>query len=134
LRRPPPTPPLPAPAPTPPSARRPHPASPPIGTTPPPTCTIAPNAPTGFTATAVSASQINLSWNAVTPPTNCSIAYNVYRSTTSGFTPSAATQIASGLTTTTFANTGLAAATTFFYVVEAADAAGTAQTRAQATT
>lgn len=109
-------------------------AFPPVGNTPPPTCTIAPLAPTSFTATAVSASQINLSWSAVTPPTNCSVSYNVYRSTTSGFTPSAATQIASALTTTTFADTGRAAATTYFYVVEAADGGGTATTRAQATT
>jgi len=103
------------------------------GTTPPPTCTISPLAPTGATATA-STGQINLSWGAVTPPTNCSVSYNVYRSTTSGFTPSAATRIASALTTTTFSDTGLAASTTFFYVIEAADGAGTAITRVQATT
>ena len=109
-------------------------AFPPIGTTPPPVCTTAPLTPTGFTATAVSASQINLSWIAVTPPTNCAVVYNVYRSTTSGFTPSAATQIASALTSITFTDTGRAAATTYFYVVEAADGAGTTIARAQATT
>jgi cellulose 1,4-beta-cellobiosidase len=109
-------------------------ASPPVGTTPPPACTTAPPAPTGLTATAVSASQIHLTWIAVTPPTNCSVAYNVYRSTTSGFTPSAATQIASALTTTTFADPGRTASTTYFYIVEAADGAGTAIARAQATT
>jgi cellulose 1,4-beta-cellobiosidase len=104
------------------------------GTTPPPVCTIAPSAPLGVAATPSSSSQINLSWGAVTPPTNCSISYNVYRSTTSGFTPTAATQIASALTTTTFADPGRAASTTYFYVVEAADGAGTAITRTQATT
>jgi cellulose 1,4-beta-cellobiosidase len=108
-------------------------ANPPIGTTPPPVCTTAPAAPTGVTATA-SPNQISLSWGAVTPPTNCSVSYNVYRSTTSGFTPSATTRIASGLTTTSFVDTGLAASTTFFYVIEAADGAGTGQARAQATT
>jgi cellulose 1,4-beta-cellobiosidase len=104
------------------------------GTTPPPACTVTPSAPTGLTATPSSSSQINLTWTAVTPPTNCSVVYNVYRSTTSGFTPSATTQIASGLTTTSFSDPGRTAATTFFYIVEAADGAGTAITRAQATT
>lgn len=104
------------------------------GTTPPPTCGTTPAAPTSVTATAASANQINLSWAAVTPPTNCSVSYNVYRSTTSGFSSSAATQIASALTTTTFSDPGRSASTTYFYIVEAADGAGTAQTRAQATT
>jgi cellulose 1,4-beta-cellobiosidase len=104
------------------------------GTTPPPTCTTLPSAPISFTATATSSSQINLSWSAVAPPTNCSVSYNVYRSTTSGFTPSAATQIASALTTTSLSDTGRAAQTTYFYIVEVADAAGTATVRASATT
>ena len=43
---------------------------------------------------------------------------------TSGFTPSSSNQIASGLTTTSFANTGLAPATTYYYKVAAADADG----------
>ncbi|HEX3482947.1 MAG TPA: glycoside hydrolase family 6 protein [Kofleriaceae bacterium] len=110
-------------------------ASPAVGgTTPPPACTTAPAAPTSVTATAASANQINLTWSAVTPPTNCSVSYNVYRSTTSGFSSSAATQIASALTTTTFSDPGRNASTTYFYIVEAADGAGTAQARAQATT
>ena len=54
-----------------------------------PACTADPSAPTGLTATASSSSAIGLSWTGVTPPANCSISsYNVYRSTTSGFTPS----------------------------------------------
>ena len=109
-------------------------ANPPVGNTPPPTCTTAPVAPATFTATAISSSQINLSWAAVAPGTNCSITYNLHRSTTSGFTPSAATQIATGLTTTSFSDTGRAASTTFFYVVEVVNGAGTATARAQATT
>ena len=109
-------------------------AFPPIGNTPPPVCTTAPAMPSSFTAIAASANQINLSWGAVTPPTNCSITYNVHRSTTSGFTPSAATQIASGLTATTFSDPGRAPSTTYFYVLEVVDGAGTVQARTQATT
>ena len=97
-------------------------------------CAAAPAAPATFSATAVSPSQINLSWSAVTQPANCSVSFNVYRSTTANFTPSAAIQIASGLTATTFADTGLAASTTYFYIVEAVDGAGAAIARVSATT
>jgi len=96
-------------------------------------CTTVPSAPTGFTATASSSSAISLSWNAVTPPANCTnISYNIYRSTTSGFTPSSSNLVASGVTTTTYTNTGLAASTTYYYIVEALDADGTSAASAQA--
>jgi len=93
------------------------------------------SAPSGLAALAASSSQVNLTWNAVAPPSGCSINYSVFRSTTSGFTPSSSNQIASGLTTTSFANTGLAAAT-YYYKVEAVDATGPspASTQASATT
>ncbi len=97
-------------------------------------CT-APTTPTGLTATAASSSQINLSWTAST--SSCSITYNVFSSTTSGFTPSSTNQIASGVTGTTFSNTGLAASTTYYYVVQAQDSAGDlsgTSTQASATT
>ena len=99
------------------------------------TCSVAPSAPSGLAALAASSSQVNLTWNAVAPPSGCSINYSVFRSTTSGFTPSSSNQIASGLTTTSFANTGLAAAT-YYYKVEAVDATGPspASTQASATT
>ena len=43
-------------------------------------CGALPSAPTGVTATASSSSAIGLSWNAVTPPANCTISsYSVYR-------------------------------------------------------
>ena len=99
-----------------------------------PVCSAAPSATAGVTATAVSATQVNLAWTAVAAPANCSVLYNVYRSTTAGFTPSAATLIASSLATTSFADTGRAASTTYFYVIETADTVGTAIARAQATT
>jgi large repetitive protein len=84
---------------------------------------VIPVAPTNLTPTAVSSSQINLSWTASTTQ---GVTYSVFRSTTSGFTPTAANQIAQNLTTTTDSDTGLTASTTYFYVVEAVNGAGSA--------
>ncbi len=87
-------------------------------------CTAIPSAPTGLKATAASASQINLSWTAVTPGSGCSITYQLYSSTTANFTPSPSNRIATGLIGTTYSNTGLAASTTYYYIVTAVDSAG----------
>ena len=95
-------------------------------------CTMVPSAPASVTATTASSSGINVSWSAVTPPANCTISYNVFRSTTSGFTPSSSNQVASGLTTTSDSDTGLAASTTYYYKVEAVDGAGASSPSAQA--
>ncbi len=105
-------------------------------TTPAPSCTAAPTAPSGLGATAISSSQINLSWTASTAGTGCSITYTVYSSTTSGFTPGSGNQIATGLTTTSYSNTGLTASTTYYYLVEGVDSAGssTQSNQASATT
>ena len=93
-------------------------------------CTTLPSAPTGLTATATYPSVIGLSWTAVTPPANCTISsYSVYGGTTANPT----TLIASGLTGTTYSNTGLTASTTYYYVVKAVDAEGTSAASAQAT-
>ncbi|MFZ3200919.1 MAG: malectin domain-containing carbohydrate-binding protein [Candidatus Acidiferrales bacterium] len=99
-------------------------------------CAAAPTAPSGLGATAISSSQINLSWTASTAGTGCTITYNVYSSTTSGFTPSTSNEIASGVTTTTYSNTGLAASTTYYYLVEAVDSFGSSgpSNQASATT
>ncbi|PYU48200.1 MAG: hypothetical protein DMG53_07075 [Acidobacteria bacterium] len=85
--------------------------------------------PTGLTASTVSTSQINLSWTASTGATN----YIVLRSTTSGG-PYA--QVASSVTSSSYSHTGLTASTTFYYVVQAAEAGGTSanSTQASATT
>jgi len=95
-------------------------------------CGAVPSAPAGLAATASSSTAIALSWTAVTPPANCAIgSYSVYRSTTSGFTPSSSNLIASGLTSPSYSDTGLTAATTYYYVVEAVDADGASPASAQ---
>ncbi len=93
------------------------------------TC-AAPGAPTNLSATAASSSQINLGWTAST--SSCAVSYSVFRSTTSGFTPSSGNQIASGVSGTSFSDTGLAASTTYFYLVEASNAGGTSAPSNQA--
>jgi fibronectin type 3 domain-containing protein len=83
-----------------------------------------PAVPTGVTATATSTTQINLNWNAVTGATS----YAVQRGTTSGgpYTLVAST------TTASFSDTGLAAGTTYFYVVQALNASGSSASSAEA--
>jgi beta-galactosidase len=94
-------------------------------------CSVVPSAPTKLTATASSSSAIGLSWTAVTPPANCTISsYTVY----GGTTANPATVIATGVTGTTYSNTGLAASTTYYYLVKAVDADGTSAGSNQATT
>ena len=96
-------------------------------------CSTHPSAPTGLAAIASSSSAIGLSWAAVTPPANCTISsYSVYGSKTSGFTPGTGNLLASGVTGTTYSNTGLPASTTYYYVVEAVDAEGNSAASAQA--
>jgi fibronectin type 3 domain-containing protein len=75
-----------------------------------------PTTPTGVTATGVSGSEIDLSWTAVTGATS----YSILRSPVTGG-PYAADGTSS---TPSFADTGLASNTSYFYVVEAVDASG----------
>ncbi len=85
-------------------------------------------APSSLTATSVSASQINVNWTASSAS---GVVYDVFRSTTSGFTPSSANQIATA-TDTSYSDTGLATNATYYYVVEASNASGTSAPTAQA--
>jgi endoglucanase len=94
-------------------------------------CT-APAQPVGIVANAVSSSQINLGWTAVTPPSGCSITYNVYASTSTGVTPVSANRIASGLATPGYSHTGLAPSTAHYYVVTAVDSKGESAPSSQA--
>jgi endoglucanase len=95
-------------------------------------CTSLPSAPTELAASAVSPSAINLSWGAVNPPNGCSLTYNVYRSTSSGFAASSSIQIASGLASTSFADSALKSQTTYYYKVIAVDAKGLSPVSQQA--
>ena len=72
-----------------------------------------PSIPTNLTATAISSSQINLSWNASTDNIGVT-GYNIYRDTTLIDTSS----------NTTYSNTGLSVETTYAYTVSAYDIAG----------
>jgi cellulose 1,4-beta-cellobiosidase len=89
-----------------------------------PACAAVPSAPTGLTAAAVSSSQIGLTWADVTPPPNCRVTYSVYRATNASLGPVPSNLVASGLSAPSFTDGGLAAATTYFYVVQAVDAVG----------
>src|SRR5258708_29739301 len=82
----------------------------------------APQPPSNLAARAASGSAINLTWTA--SPTS-GVTYDVFRSTASGFTPSSSNQIASGGTSTSFADSGLTCNTTYFYLLEAANSDGT---------
>ncbi len=79
--------------------------------------TTPPSTPTGLAATAISSSQINLSWTASTD----NVAVTGYRVLRNG------TQIAT-VTGTSYPDTGLAPSTTYTYTVRASDAAGNLST------
>ncbi|HTG34513.1 MAG TPA: fibronectin type III domain-containing protein [Thermoanaerobaculia bacterium] len=72
-----------------------------------------PAVPTGVTATAISQTQVNLSWTAAPGASS----YTILRSTTSG-----GPYVSVGTSaTTSFSNTGLACNTTYYYVVTASN-------------
>ena len=93
------------------------------GTTTTPTPTP-PASPSGVTATAVSQSSILVTWNQVSGATS----YEVDRAEGSG----ALSNVASGLTTTAYNDTGLNASTTYNYVVRAKNSDGTSDNSSQA--
>ena len=72
-----------------------------------------PSLPTGLTATAVSSTQIDLSWNASTDDIGVA-GYNIYRNGT----------FLKSVTTTSTSDTGLSPSTQYCYTVSAYDAAG----------
>jgi cellulose 1,4-beta-cellobiosidase len=84
-----------------------------------------PPAPTGLAATAGSG-QVQLGWNASAGATG----YNVKRSTTNGG-PYA--NVATGVTATSYTNTGLVNGTPYFYVVTAVNGSGESPISNQAT-
>ncbi|MDO9308176.1 MAG: fibronectin type III domain-containing protein, partial [Deltaproteobacteria bacterium] len=82
-----------------------------------------PAAPTGVTASG-GANQVSISWTTVSGATS----YNIYWATASGVT-TAATKITTA--TSPYVQTGLAASTTYYYIVTAVNAAGQSAASAQ---
>lgn len=85
-----------------------------------PTDTSAPSVPAGFSATAVSSSQINLSWQASTDNVGV-MGYSIYRCDGTGCSPT--TKVITVTSGTAFSNTGLTPNTAYTYAVTASDAA-----------
>ncbi|WP_127586801.1 polysaccharide lyase family 8 super-sandwich domain-containing protein [Paenibacillus koleovorans] len=84
----------------------------------------APSAPSGLAATAGNA-QVSLTWNASSGATS----YTVKRSTTSG---SGYSNVQTGITGTSFVDTGRTNGTTYYYVVTATNSSGTSSNSSQA--
>ncbi|HZG56583.1 hypothetical protein [Paenibacillus sp.] len=83
--------------------------------------TTAPSQVTGVAATTVGSKRIGLDWSTITGQGVAE--YKVYRSATSGFTPSAANFIGFS-NESEFQDSGLASSTTYYYKVTAVDEAG----------
>jgi hypothetical protein len=88
--------------------------------TPPPTDSTPPSTPTGVTSSAVSSSQVNLSWTASTDNIGVT-GYLVERCGGSACTSFSQIATPSG---TSYSDTGLSASTTYSYRVRATDAGG----------
>lgn len=86
---------------------------------------VVPSVPTGVTASG-GANQVTISWPAVAGATS----YNIYRSTASGVSTANGTKLAG--VTSPYTNTGLAAGTTYYFVVTAVNSAGESGASAQA--
>lgn len=67
---------------------------------------------------------LDLTWNAVTANCGSSVVYNVYRSTSPGFTPGGSTLRADCLNGTTYNDVSVDFSVEYFYVVRAEDASG----------
>ncbi len=98
------------------------------GGTPPGPDTTPPTAPGALVASAVSSTEISLSWNASTDNVGVT-GYRVYRSTNG-----TSFSLAGTSTTTGFSDMGLSASTTYWYQVTAVDAAGNESSPASAST
>ncbi|MEK6720401.1 MAG: hypothetical protein AABZ33_06990 [Chloroflexota bacterium] len=93
--------------------------------------TTAPNAPTSMSATPAGGSQINLAW---TPSTSGDTArQELFRNTVNTRVSAALIQTINNNTTASYADTGLTAATTYFYWLEAIDGANNRSAPATAT-
>ena len=88
---------------------------------------VAPTAPTAPTTASVTATTLALNWSAAADATT----YTVQRATNAGFT-TGLTSVATGVTGTSYAVTGLTANTTYYFRVNAVNAAGTTNGAASA--
>jgi fibronectin type 3 domain-containing protein len=79
-----------------------------------------PAAPTNLVA-GLAGTNVALSWTA---PVGGADSYNVFRDTVSGFVPSVANRIATGVTVTNYTDTTVATGTPYFYVVTGVNAQG----------
>jgi hypothetical protein len=96
-----------------------------VGPSAPSAAASAYTGPTGLAALVVSGTQVNLTWNGGSGAT-----YSVFRSTSGG----AFSQVASGVTTTSWSSTGLKRNTTYAYYVVASLAPGVQSNTASAKT
>ncbi len=84
-------------------------------------CPVPPPAPFGLTAAVASPNRIDLTWQSSRP----NVRYNVFRSLAAGFTPSANTLVYSGIVGTSYGDSDVNPAATYYYVVEAVNDSGT---------
>jgi beta-glucosidase len=91
----------------------------------------APTVPAALTASATSTTQISMSWSASSSPCSA-ITYKIFRSTAANFTPASNNQIATGVTSTAFSDSGLTPSTTYYYLVEAVGSGGSSASSSQA--
>lgn len=92
--------------------------------------TTPPGTPSISSATATSVSTIDLTWTA----SSNAWSYNLYRSLTSGFMPSPSNLVAQGIAGSPYTDTGLTHGTTYYYVVQAVNGAGTSSASNEAST
>ena len=81
----------------------------------------APAPVTNLTATGTSSNAVSLSWTA---STTADVTYDIYASTTSGFALGDTTEVAEGVTGTSYVQTGLQPGTTYYYTVVSANWGG----------
>ncbi|HYI09732.1 MAG TPA: S8 family serine peptidase [Thermoanaerobaculia bacterium] len=80
-----------------------------------------PGAPTGLALTAPAANTVHLAWSSGAP---AGVSYNIYRETGACPMGSTPVRIATGVTGTSFDDTGVAGGTTYRYIVRAVSVAG----------
>jgi uncharacterized protein (TIGR03437 family) len=71
---------------------------------------------------------LNLNWTAATANCGGPVSYNIYRTTSAGFTPSLANRIATGVSGASYSdNQNLTSGATYYYIVRAVDGANSAE-------